>query len=183
MAEETVQEKIVVKIGAAFGTPSEIGFSLLIGKDKVDGKVVAAKYAAHVPYPDMSKLTDAAVVRFFQEGFKAVISNRFAAICRSSNDYGTPAEVQGLVDKYSTIEGAESALVREKKAAVEKLDDAATLAIKMLVNAQAKRVEGEVSKEHRAEFKKVALGWKAENNRNWVAALKQAERAVSLEIV
>ena len=181
-------EEKVLAIGKVFGTPGEEVFSILVGaiKETVDGvsKVVGAKYQLNIPELPMADFPPEAQEAFFNAGRRAILGNRKAADFRASTDYGTEADALAFVEKYSTVEGQVSALAREKKAPVEKLDDAATLAVKMLVNAQVKRVlEGtEVTKEMRAEFKKLALVWKAEGNKNWAAAFKKAEAVTGLEL-
>jgi hypothetical protein len=181
-------EKQEVKIGKVFGD-ADGAMSFLVGRltEEVDGvkKTVGAKYQLNVPKLARTLFSDEAQDAFFQAGVVSVLGNRKAAEFRESTDYGTDETAQAWVEKYSTVEGQTSALAREKKEKAEKLDDATTLTLKKLVEAQVKRVpEGtEVTKEMKAEFKKQALAWKAENHKNWVAFLKKAEAFLAGELV
>lgn len=184
---EAKAEKKEIVVGKVFGTAGDGTFSLLVGKVKdAEGKVVGAKFGFHLPYFTLDQLGAEAAQRYANEGQKTVVSNRFAAIFRSSNDYGTDAEAQEMFTKYSSLEGVVAALQRQARVAAEKLDDSTTMAIKILVKALAKQAKVEpkdATKEQKAAWRAKALAWKAEDHKNWQAAYKKAVAAQAVDLV
>lgn len=190
-AKASKKEIVVAKV---FGTAATDGstFTLLVGKTHdEEGKVNGAKFGFNLPYFSPDQLGPEATLRYVREGQKTVVSNRFAAIFRSSNDYGTDADAEAMFAKYSDVAGVIAALERQAAARTpkEKLGDDEQDALSLLVKALRKAhgpIPEDISKEDKAKlvkgWKDKALAWKAANHKNWQNAIKLVQKAaVSLE--